>query len=96
MEKVNGIAAEAGVKEKDHIKRINEEAIQSLEDFENHIKGQQKIVLYISRGAKINKNKIEFAQKVIFDRSKSTKKTYRNPISLISLIKYLLTHCNIV
>ncbi|KAL3990845.1 hypothetical protein ACH3XW_33465 [Acanthocheilonema viteae] len=65
VEKVDGIAAEAGVKEKDHIKRINEEPIQTLEDFQNLIKDQQKIVLYISRGIKIAKNKVEFAKKVI-------------------------------
>uniref|UniRef100_A0A915PMV2 PDZ domain-containing protein n=1 Tax=Setaria digitata TaxID=48799 RepID=A0A915PMV2_9BILA len=65
VKKVDGIAAEAGIKEKDHIKRINDEPIQSLEDFENLIKGQQKIVLYISRGSKIIKNKVEFEKKVV-------------------------------
>ncbi|VDK81618.1 unnamed protein product [Onchocerca ochengi] len=65
VEKVSGIAAEAGVKEKDHIKRINGEPIQSLEDFENHIKGQQKIVLYISRGLKISRKKVEFEKKIV-------------------------------
>uniref|UniRef100_A0A0R3RWA3 PDZ domain-containing protein n=1 Tax=Elaeophora elaphi TaxID=1147741 RepID=A0A0R3RWA3_9BILA len=65
VEKVNGIAAEAGVKEKDHIKRINDEPLQSLENFESLIKGQQKIVLYISRGSKIKKSKIEFTKKVV-------------------------------
>uniref|UniRef100_A0AAF5PM10 PDZ domain-containing protein n=1 Tax=Wuchereria bancrofti TaxID=6293 RepID=A0AAF5PM10_WUCBA len=63
VEKVEGLGAEAGIKEKDHIKRINEVPIQSLENFENLIKGQQKIVLYISRGSKINRNKVEFAKK---------------------------------
>ncbi|VDM92097.1 unnamed protein product, partial [Litomosoides sigmodontis] len=63
VEKVDGLAAEAGVKEKDHIKRINEEPIQSLEDFENRIEGQEKVVLYISRGLKIAKNKVEFEKK---------------------------------
>uniref|UniRef100_A8PQD7 PDZ domain-containing protein n=1 Tax=Brugia malayi TaxID=6279 RepID=A8PQD7_BRUMA len=70
VKKVERLAAEAGIKEKDHIKRINEEPIQSLESCENLIKGQQKIVLYISRGSKINKNKVEFAKKVIIDRIK--------------------------
>ncbi|KAM3715912.1 PDZ domain-containing protein [Dirofilaria immitis] len=65
VEKVNGIAAEGGVKEKDHIKRINGEPIQSLEDFEKLIKGQQKIVLYISRGQKITKKQVEFEKKVV-------------------------------
>ncbi|VDP14354.1 unnamed protein product [Onchocerca flexuosa] len=65
VEKVSGIAAEAGVKEKDHIKRINGEPIQSLEDFENHIKGQEKIVLYISRGLKISRKKVEFEKKIV-------------------------------
>uniref|UniRef100_A0A1I7VQ34 PDZ domain-containing protein n=1 Tax=Loa loa TaxID=7209 RepID=A0A1I7VQ34_LOALO len=65
VEKVDGIAAEAGIKEKDHIKRINEEPIQSLEAFENVIKEQQKIVLYISRGSKISRNKVEFTKKVV-------------------------------
>ncbi|EJW80230.1 hypothetical protein WUBG_08859 [Wuchereria bancrofti] len=65
VEKVEGLGAEAGIKEKDHIKRINEVPIQSLENFENLIKGQQKIVLYISRGSKINRNKVEFAKKVV-------------------------------
>ncbi|CAG9533069.1 unnamed protein product [Cercopithifilaria johnstoni] len=65
VEKVDGLAAEAGIKEKDHIKRINDEPIQSMKDFDNLIKGKQKIVLYISRGLKITKTKVEFEKKIV-------------------------------
>ncbi|VDK48345.1 unnamed protein product [Gongylonema pulchrum] len=65
--KVTGIAAFAGVKEKDQIKRVNGEAVQSVADFEQFTRGQQKIVLYIVRGAKIVKStKVELEAKVHF------------------------------
>ncbi|VDN05195.1 unnamed protein product [Thelazia callipaeda] len=63
--KVDALAAEAGVREKDHIKRINNEAVQSLEDFERLVKDQQKIVLYIARGSKIAINPVEFETKMV-------------------------------